>query len=609
MGGGIFNAGNATITTTTVSGNATARGGNGGAGGQGASEVGGPNPSGAGRGGYGGDGGSASFGQDTYNGVYRLNAAGGGGGIANVQGGVLNMTASTISGNVTGTGGTGGTAGIGGKKSNNDYQTGAHAGWAGSGGLGAGLFSSFGKTDLTNVTINGNKTGDGGTGGAGPQSGSLGPGPGGYGGYGGGIFADGARSPYYVNLTHVTITQNLVGAAGVPGADGHFPGAPGVRGKGAGLATGSRYDAGANAGVFEKNTLIAFNGAAAPAGDFQCFELMEPSYNDIYDLGNNLSWNDTTCPGLVADPKIGLLQDNGGPTKTVLPAAGSPAIGGVPLASCSITTDQRGLPRPETGGTACDIGAVEVGSGPVITPTTTSLSSSLNPSNVGQAVTYTATVSPAPGAGTVSFTDGGAAIAGCSSRPLTAGQSTCSTTPPAGSHSIRAIYSGTSTYGMSTSSTLTQVVRRPPPATRTLTVSKSGSGTVSSSPAGIACGSTCSAKFTANSAVTLTASPASGQRFTGWSGGGCAGTGSCHLTLGADVTVSATFVRDTAACDAATAKVADDKREVEAAAEKLADAKKAKHPSKSKIRRLKKKLRKAKAKLAKDRDAQEQVCL
>jgi len=77
----------------------------------------------------------------------------------------------------------------------------------------------------------------------------------------------------------------------------------------------------------------------------------------------------------------------------------------------------------------------------------------------------------------------------------------------------------------------------------TLTVKKAGtgSGTVTSSPAGIDCGSTCSAGFEEGTKVTLTAAPASGSTFTGWSGGGCSGSGSCVVTVGADTTVTATF--------------------------------------------------------------------
>ncbi len=78
---------------------------------------------------------------------------------------------------------------------------------------------------------------------------------------------------------------------------------------------------------------------------------------------------------------------------------------------------------------------------------------------------------------------------------------------------------------------------------QTLTVNKAGtgSGTVTSSPSGINCGSTCAAQFNQGTAVTLTASPTAGSTFTGWSGGGCSGTGTCQVTLSSDTTVTATF--------------------------------------------------------------------
>ncbi len=76
-----------------------------------------------------------------------------------------------------------------------------------------------------------------------------------------------------------------------------------------------------------------------------------------------------------------------------------------------------------------------------------------------------------------------------------------------------------------------------------LTVNKNGmgSGTVTSSPAGINCGDTCSASFTQGTTVTLTATPASGSVFAGWSGAGCSGTGSCTVTMSAAQSVTATF--------------------------------------------------------------------
>ncbi len=73
-----------------------------------------------------------------------------------------------------------------------------------------------------------------------------------------------------------------------------------------------------------------------------------------------------------------------------------------------------------------------------------------------------------------------------------------------------------------------------------LTVSKAGSGSITSSPAGINCGTDCSEAYTTGTTVTLTAQAASGYTFTGWSGP-CSGTGTCVVTMSQARVVSATF--------------------------------------------------------------------
>src|SRR5207245_2632375 len=78
--------------------------------------------------------------------------------------------------------------------------------------------------------------------------------------------------------------------------------------------------------------------------------------------------------------------------------------------------------------------------------------------------------------------------------------------------------------------------------TLSVTPAGSGSGTVTSSPAGIECGAACSASFASGTSVTLTATPASGSVFSGWSGAGCSGTGICVVTMSAAQSVTATFL-------------------------------------------------------------------
>ncbi|WP_147450974.1 InlB B-repeat-containing protein [Corallococcus llansteffanensis] len=82
-----------------------------------------------------------------------------------------------------------------------------------------------------------------------------------------------------------------------------------------------------------------------------------------------------------------------------------------------------------------------------------------------------------------------------------------------------------------------------------LTLTRTGAGTISSSPAGVSCGTTCAASFPGGTSVTLTAEPAAGYRFGGWSGAGCSGTAACTTPLTADTAVQATF---TPVADAAT---------------------------------------------------------
>lgn len=67
-----------------------------------------------------------------------------------------------------------------------------------------------------------------------------------------------------------------------------------------------------------------------------------------------------------------------------------------------------------------------------------------------------------------------------------------------------------------------------------------GTGSVTSAPEGIDCGTDCFELWNSGTLVTLDAHPGVGSYFAGWSGA-CSGTGSCVLTLSADKAVVATF--------------------------------------------------------------------
>lgn len=98
--------------------------------------------------------------------------------------------------------------------------------------------------------------------------------------------------------------------------------------------------------------------------------------------------------------------------------------------------------------------------------------------------------------------------------------------------------------GPTTTVTITRTVRvrRPTPRTptSTLSIKRTGSGTVTSNDEAIDCGSICSNTYTTGAKVTLTATPAAGSTFAGWTEA-CRGIGSCSLTINEDESVGAAF--------------------------------------------------------------------
>ena len=97
--------------------------------------------------------------------------------------------------------------------------------------------------------------------------------------------------------------------------------------------------------------------------------------------------------------------------------------------------------------------------------------------------------------------------------------------------------------GAVTSANITNVAVNCVTNTFALTITKAGtgSGTVTSNPAGINCGNTCLASYNSGTSVTLTATSTVGSIFTGWTGGGCTGTGTCMVTMNAAQSITATF--------------------------------------------------------------------
>jgi hypothetical protein len=140
-----------------------------------------------------------------------------------------------------------------------------------------------------------------------------------------------------------------------------------------------------------------------------------------------------------------------------------------------------------------------------------------------------------------------ARTSGMTNRSIAPGESSCTAfTLPAGietgSSNLRVIANGIAstpvpvTVGAGGSGPHTC-----PSYTVSLAKAGTGSGTVTSSQSGIACGATCSNTYENGTIVTMTAAPSTGSAFAGWSGGGCSGTGPCIVTVNSDTSVTATF--------------------------------------------------------------------
>ncbi len=295
-------------------------------------------------------------------------------------------------------------------------------------GYGGGI-DNLGTLNLMNCTLNGNSA----VGGRG--SSSIRPGGNGGSGYGGGIRSAGALSLINCTLngnSAVGGDGNLNGHDG-DGGDGHGGGIYidddfGIRvptqtfanctisGNFARGGQGSRSNGdGAAGGILSSGETTMRNSLVAENGSIGGLSVAPDVYGVVASQGHNLigkiddsiGWSASDLTGTAAtpiEPVLGLLQDNGGPTLTMMPQPGSAAIdAGDDSITNTLATDQRGLPRRI--GTHVDIGAVEVGPPLIVTITadsgTGSLREAVLAARPGDVITF------APGVtGTITLTTG-----------------------------------------------------------------------------------------------------------------------------------------------------------------------------------------------------------
>jgi len=337
MGGAIFNRGGlVTMEGVTLSEN-TAQGGNGGPrnGGGGVASVGnlgsggGPNGGAApsGSGGFGGGGGGNFEGPGGSGGF----GGGGGFGLSNSGGGF-------------GGGGGGGAPGPGGFGGGS-----GGSGGGGGAGMGGAVFNHGGTLTITNSTLSGNVA-------AGGAAGSFAdPGQ----GLGGAIFNLNGT----LTVASSTLSENTADQGGrqifslgdaTPG-DGIGDDAP---------ATGSDT----TADVILNNSILGQADIDNDAPDFVAMTRNAGTSNatGVANLIRSQTGFTSTIVS-IADPMVGALADNGGPTLTMMPLAGSPVLdAGNNAAAIGLITDQRGPGFPRIQGAAIDLGAVERDVPPVV---------------------------------------------------------------------------------------------------------------------------------------------------------------------------------------------------------------------------------------------------
>lgn len=179
-----------------------------------------------------------------------------------------------------------------------------------------------------------------------------------------------------------------------------------------------------------------------------------------------------------------------------------------------------------------------------------------DPDPVQQTLTITGsgvgsgTVTSAPAGINCTFAAG--VVSGSCSTTFDEGTAVVLTAAPAAGSSFAAWMgactgAGTCSVTMSADQTADAQFEVIPQHTLTVTGSSTGTGTVTSAPAGIACTSTagvesgtCSTAYDEGTAVVLTAAAVTGSSFVGWTGA-CTGTGTCSVTMSADMSADAQF--------------------------------------------------------------------
>ena len=450
-------------------------------------------------------------GDDPVAGVHSAGLAGGGG-----SSGFPGSSAGQNAGDTADMGGIGGMGGFGGGGGGGGGQGGDYGGGGGGGnGLGTGGFGGGGGGSMSNPGMGGGFGGGGGgsgfrqggnAGAFGGNGGSLGTGggpEGGGGGGGGGLGGALFERAGILTLINASFSNDSA-AGGLPGAVGVVA-AQGGQGKAGALFILS------GATARSLGSAPSFNGnSAADAGSTFSNSQDNANVYGTLTVDTDLSFSVTSGSGqsTIVSTAFGLpLQatflDNGSPVSGVPIQFSSPPIGaGAAFPNgATVFTDSNGVaiqPVSANGSvgsytvTASGLGlnaSFDLMNNPSQVATSTSVFSSLDPSVYGQAVTFTATVTPTASSsftptGVVTFLDGATTL-GTGTLSTTGGVTTATlmtSTLFAGSHTqIVAEYAGDSNFSSSNSNNFTQTVSAAPLTIAAATFSKTYDASVGAS--------------------------------------------------------------------------------------------------------------------------------
>jgi uncharacterized repeat protein (TIGR03803 family) len=255
----------------------------------------------------------------------------------------------------------------------------------------------------------------------------------------------------------------------------------GTASNGGAYGSGTAFELINSSGTYTEKVLHSFGGTPAD-GVMPAASLLMDGSGNLFGT-TKMGGSATLCDGQGCGTVFELVYSSGTYTEQVLHSFGQVGDGESPAAALIMDEAGNLYSTTEVGGSSLSLGTVfEINpTAPATTPTTSTLNSNINPSPVGQAVTFgvivtdpTSTVANRP-TGTATFFDGATQLGAPVELQLNLNAlpaaSFITSSLAVGSHSITARYSGDANYSPSVSNVVTQIVNATKSPTTTALVS------------------------------------------------------------------------------------------------------------------------------------------